>query len=124
MNEQNMEPKALMEALVRAADTKKARDIVALRVTERTTLADYFLMMTGTSTTHIRALSDDMEFKLKEQGVVPHHVEGITSNWILMDYGTVVVNIFLSETREMYALERLWGAADPVDLSNIVIKED
>lgn len=124
MNEQNMEPKALMEALVRAADTKKARDIVALRVTERTTLADYFLMMTGTSTTHIRALSDDMEFKLKEQGVVPHHVEGITSNWILMDYGTVVVNIFLSETREMYALERLWGDADPVDLSNIVIKED
>jgi iojap-like ribosome-associated protein len=124
MNELNMTPKDLMEALVRTADAKKAHDIVALRVTDRTTLADYFLMMTGTSTTHIRALSDEIEHKLKEQGVAPHHVEGVTSSWILMDYGSVVANIFLSDAREMYALERLWGDADPIDLSNIVIKED
>jgi ribosome silencing factor RsfS/YbeB/iojap len=62
-------------------------------VTERTTLADYFLMMTGTSTTHIRALGDEIEFQLKQRGVMPHHVEGITSSWVLLDYGTVVVNI-------------------------------
>lgn len=124
MNEQSMAPKDLMEALVHTADAKKAHDIVALRVTDRTTLADYFLMMTGTSTTHIRALSDEIEHKLKEQGIVPHHVEGVTSSWILMDYGTVVANIFLSDAREMYALERLWGDADPIDLSNIVMKED
>ncbi|MEA5039318.1 MAG: ribosome silencing factor [Clostridiaceae bacterium] len=124
MSEQIMAPKTLMEAVARIADSKKARDIISMRVTERTTLADYFLMMTGTSTTHIRALSDEIEHKLKEQGVAPHHVEGVTSSWILMDYGTVVANIFLADAREMYALERLWGDAEPVDLSNIVTKED
>ena len=122
MTENRMEPKALMEAIVKIADSKKAKDIVALEVTEQTSLADYFLLMTGTSTTHIRALSDEIEVKLKEQfGVYPHHVEGVTSSWILADYTTVVVNVFLSEAREMYALERLWGDAKQVDLSNILI---
>jgi ribosome-associated protein len=124
MNEQTMAPRELMEAVVRIADAKKAREITALEVTERTTLADYFLMMTGTSTTHIRALGDEIEFQLKQRGVMPHHVEGITSSWVLLDYGTVVVNIFLSEAREMYALERLWGDALPVDLTNLIMKED
>ena len=59
-----------MEAVVRIADAKKAREITALEVTERTTLADYFLMMTGTSTTHIRALGDEIEFQLKQRGVM------------------------------------------------------
>ena len=124
MSEQTMTPRELMEAIVKTADAKKASEIVALEVTERTTLADYFLMMTGTSTTHIRALSEDIEFKLKQQGVVPHHVEGVTSSWVLLDYGTVVVNIFLSDAREMYALERLWGDATPVDISDLIVKED
>lgn len=122
MTENRMEPKALMEAIVKIADSKKAKDIVALEVTEQTSLADYFLLMTGTSTTHIRALSDEIEVKLKEQfGVYPHHVEGVTSSWILADYTTVVVNVFLSEAREMYALERLWGDAKQVDLSGILV---
>lgn len=122
MTENRMEPKALMEAIVKIADSKKAKDIVALEVTEQTSLADYFLLMTGTSTTHIRALSDEIEVKLKEQfGVYPHHVEGVTSSWILADYTTVVVNVFLSEAREMYALERLWGDAKQVDLGGILV---
>lgn len=121
MTENRMEPKALMEEIVKIADSKKAKDILALEVTEQTSLADYFLLMTGTSTTHIRALSDEIEMKLKEQfGVYPHHVEGVTSSWILADYTTVVVNVFLSEAREMYALERLWGDAKQVDLSGIL----
>lgn len=121
MTENRMEPKALMEEIVKIADSKKAKDIVALEVTQQTSLADYFLLMTGTSTTHIRALSDEIEMKLKERfGVYPHHVEGVTSSWILADYTTVVVNVFLSEAREMYALERLWGDAGQVDLSGIL----
>lgn len=121
MTENRMEPKALMEEIVKIADSKKAKDILALEVTEKTSLADYFLLMTGTSTTHIRALSDEIEMKLKEQyGLYPHHVEGVTSSWILADYTTVVVNVFLAEAREMYALERLWGDAKQVDLSGIV----
>ncbi len=123
MTEKHMEPKALMEEIVKIADSKKAKDILALEVTEKTSLADYFLLMTGTSTTHIRALSDEIEMKLKEQfGLYPHHVEGVTSSWILADYTTVVVNVFLAEAREMYALERLWGDAKQVDLSGILIE--
>ena len=124
MTENRMEPKALMEEIVKIADSKKAKDILALEVTEKTSLADYFLLMTGTSTTHIRALSDEIEMKLKEQyGLYPHHVEGVTSSWILADYTTVVVNVFLAEAREMYALERLWGDAKQVDLSGLVTAE-
>ncbi len=124
MSEMHMEPKALMEEIVKIADSKKAKDILALEVTEKTSLADYFLLMTGTSTTHIRALSDEIEMKLKEKfGVYPHHVEGVTSSWILADYTTVVVNVFLAEAREMYALERLWGDAKQVDLSGILTAE-
>ena len=124
MSEMHMEPKALMEEIVKISDSKKAKDILALEVTEKTSLADYFLLMTGTSTTHIRALSDEIEMKLKEKfGVYPHHVEGVTSSWILADYTTVVVNVFLAEAREMYALERLWGDAKQVDLSGILTAE-
>lgn len=112
-----MEPEKLLAEIVRIADDRKAKDIVAMRVTEQTTLADYFVIMTGTSTTHIKSLSDEIEYKLKNDlGVTAHHIEGITSNWILMDYTTVVVNVFLSEAREMYALERMWGDAETVDV--------
>lgn len=124
MSEQYQDPGKLMERIVQIADAKKAQEITVLRVTERTTLADYFVMMTGTSSTHIRALGEEIEFKLKQEGVTPHHVEGITSSWVLLDYGTVVVNVFQQEARELYALERLWGDAQPVDISNLLIKED
>ena len=125
MNEKQLTPMELLEAVVRTADSKKATDIVAMQVSEKTTLADYFVVMTGTSSTHIRALGDEIEKKLKDEyGLYPHHVEGITSNWVLMDYITVVVNIFLADARELYALERLWGDATPVDLEKYLIKED
>ena len=96
-----------------------------MRVYEQTTLADYFVVMTGTSSTHIRALCDEIEFKLKnELGVYAHHIEGVTSNWILMDYTSVAINIFLSEARELYALERLWSDSQNVDLSEYLEKEE
>lgn len=126
---ENMENKAftpeeLLERIVRTADTKKANDIVAMKVTEQTTLADYFVVMTGTSSTHIRSLSEEIEKKLKDEGVMPHHTEGVTSSWILLDYTTVVVNIFLQEARELYALERLWGDAMNVDIEEYKIKDE
>lgn len=118
MTDNTMDPRHLLEEIVKIADSKKAKDIVALEVTEKTSLADYFVLMTGTSTTHIRALSDEIEHQLKERlGVYPHHIEGVTSSWILADYTTVVVNVFLADARELYALERLWGDAKKVDLS-------
>lgn len=119
------ESKELMEAIVRTADSKKARDIVVMKVDDKTTLTDYFVIMTGTSSTHIRALGDEIEDKVKETlSVVPHHREGVTSNWVLVDYTGVVVNIFQQEAREMYALERLWGDGTRIDISNLTVKED
>lgn len=121
MENKILEPNELLAEIVKIADSRKAKDIVAVHVTEQTTLADYFVIMTGTSTTHIRALSDEIELKLKEDfNLYSHHIEGITSNWILMDYSTVVVNIFMSDSREMYALERMWGDSKPVDLSKYI----
>ena len=118
-------PKELMETIVSVADSKKARDIVVMQVTGQTTLTDYFVIMTGTSNTHIRALGDEIELQVKERlQVLPHHREGVTSNWVLVDYNSVVVNIFQKEAREMYALERLWSDGTRIDISNFTVKED
>lgn len=118
-------PKELMETIVSVADSKKARDIVVMQVTGQTTLTDYFVIMTGTSNTHIRALGDEIELQVKERlQVLPHHREGVTSNWVLVDYNCVVVNIFQKEAREMYALERLWSDGTRIDISNLTVKEE
>ncbi len=118
-------PKLLMEEIVRIADSKKARDIVVMKVDDKTTLTDYFVIMTGTSSTHIRALGDEIETKTKEDlSLAPHHREGVTSSWVLLDYTSVVVNIFQQEARELYALERLWGDGTRIDIENLIKKED
>ena len=118
-------PKELMETIVSVADSKKARDIVVMQVTGQTMLTDYFVIMTGTSNTHIRALGDEIELQVKERlQVLPHHREGVTSNWVLVDYNSVVVNIFQKEAREMYALERLWSDGTRIDISNLTVKEE
>jgi len=115
-----MSPKMLMEEIVKLADSKKAGEITVLKVGEQTTLTDYFVIMTGLSAPHLRALSEEIEIKLKEKGIMPHHVEGVTSSWVLLDYSSVVVNIFLKDAREMYALERLWGDAPVIDTAAIL----
>ena len=116
------EIKKVFESIIRAADARRAQDITALHVTEKTILADYFVMMTGTSSTHIRALGDEIEKKVKElHGIYPHHREGVNSSWVLLDYNAIVVHIFLSEAREMYALERLWGDSGRMDISKLLI---
>ena len=118
-------PKLLMEEIVRIADSKKARDIVVMKVDDKTTLTDYFVIMTGTSSTHIRALGDEVEAKTKEDlALAPHHREGVTSSLALLDYTSVVVNIFQQEARELYALERLWGDGTRIDIENLIKKED
>ena len=114
---------AIMETAVAAADAKKAGDITVLKVSAQTTLTDYFVIMTGMSSTHLRALSEEIEKKLGEAGVTPHHIEGVTTSWILMDYKGAVINIFLQDAREMYALERLWGDAEKIDISNLIAGE-
>lgn len=121
----NMTPEKLLEEIVRVADSRKAHDIQAIRVFEQTTLSDYFIIMTATSTPHVRALSEAIEKKLKvDFETTPHHVEGITSNWVLMDYSSVIVHIFLKDARELYAIETLWADAKTVDIDSYLIEED
>ncbi|MDD7292547.1 MAG: ribosome silencing factor, partial [Clostridiaceae bacterium] len=78
-------------------------------------LCDYFVIATGTGSTHVKALADELEFQLGEKGIKPHHVEGYRSNsWILLDYGEVVVHVFTRESRAFYDLDRLWQNGEPV----------
>ena len=111
-----MEPKALAGLAVASLDKHKAEDIKVIGVTELTSIADYFVIASGTSTTQVKALSDYVEEELGQAGQKPLRVEGYAaSNWILMDYGTVVVHIFQAETRGFYDLERLWKDASVMD---------
>jgi ribosome-associated protein len=107
-----------------ALDSKKGHGIKALRTGDLTTLADYFVICTGSSNTQIKALSDAVEKALSEAGEQPHHVEGHRSGtWVLMDYSCVIVHIFTEETRQFYDLERLWRDAEEVDLSGILLPD-
>ncbi len=110
----------LMKNIVATLDNKKATDIKSLEITELTAVADYFVIATGTSGTHIRALSDEVQDALTKLGVEPNHVEGKSTGWILLDYGTVVVHLFTHDQRELYSLEHLWGDAKQVDISTII----
>lgn len=113
-----MEQQMLVKQIVCSLDKHKSFDIKVLRVTEVTSLADYFVIAAGSSSTQVRALSDYVEFELGQQGITPLRIEGYqTSQWILMDYGSVVVHIFQESTRSFYDLERLWQDAEEQDLT-------
>ncbi|MBE6956434.1 MAG: ribosome silencing factor [Ruminococcaceae bacterium] len=104
--------------LAKALDSKKGIDIKVLRTAELTTLADYFVICSATSSTQIKALSDACEKVMDEAGEPAHHVEGHHGGtWVLLDFSTVVVHVFTDEARKFYDLERLWGDAEPVDVS-------
>lgn len=91
-------------------DNKKGGRINVIKIEDISSLADYFVIANGTSSTHVRALADELEEKLKTEGVSPTRVEGYRSNsWVLLDYGSVVVHVFTGEAREFYDLDRLWA---------------
>lgn len=105
-----MTPRELAILAAKALDEKKGKEISAIEITEQTTLADFFVIATGSSNTQINALCDAVEKTLKEQaGEDPLRREGYRDGtWVLLDYGCVVVHVFSAEAREFYSLERLW----------------
>lgn len=115
-----MTPKELLFSAVQILDKKKGMDIKALEITEISSVADYFLLVTGTSSTHIRALADEVDEELSKLGVQPDHIEGKTTGWILLDYKSVVVHIFTQSERELFNLEKLWSDAKEVDLRDLL----
>lgn len=113
--------KELITLAVQALDSKKGKDIKVLYTADQTTLADYFVIATGTSTTQIKALADAVEERMTQHGEEPHHVEGHRGGqWTLLDYSAIIVHVFTEEAREFYDLERLWSDATPVELSEFL----
>lgn len=108
----------LAEKIATLLDNKSGIDIEIMKIEELTILSDYFVICSGTTTPHLRALSNEIELKLKdEDSLFPHNIEGYdTGGWILMDYGSVIVHIFTKEMRQHYSLERLWADAPRVEI--------
>ena len=114
-------PRELAEIAVKALDSKKGKEIRLIRIDKITTLAEYFVICTGTSNTQINALCDAVEKELTEKGEEPLHREGYRGGtWVLLDYGCVVVHVFNDEARKFYSLEHLWADGEEVDLSAIL----
>ena len=107
--------------VTKALDEKKGMDIKLLRINDVSSLADYFLICTGTSNTHVRTLCDHAEYTLEQLGEPMLGREGHRGNtWELLDFGSIVVHVFTEEAREFYCLERLWADAENVDLRDII----
>ncbi len=99
-------------------DNKKAEDIIAVHVGDKTIIADWFVIASGRSTTQVKALCDELEEKCAEKGMIARRKEGYQEGrWIVVDYGTILVHIFHPEEREYYKLERLW-VDDPQNCIN------
>lgn len=120
-----MTPKEMALLLAQAMDSKKGKDIRVLETDGVATLADYFVLCSGSSAPQLKALADAGEKAMKDHGILPHHVEGHRGGtWILQDYGDVVVHVFDKEARAFYDLDRLWADAKTVDLSDVLAQPD
>jgi ribosome-associated protein len=110
--------------VTKALDAKKGMDIKLLRIDDVSSIADYFLICTGTSSTHVKTLCDYAEYTLDQLGEPMLGREGHRGNsWELLDYGSIVVHVFTEEARKFYDLERLWADAETVDIKDIIIDE-
>lgn len=116
-----LSPEKVTEIAVKALDAKSAREIKVLHIAEKTVLADYFVICNGSSSSHVKALVDEVDRQLSEAGEPPLKREGARSDiWVLMDFGSVVVHIFTEEARKFYNLERLWSDSEEVPLSSLL----
>ena len=110
--------------VTKALDSKKGLNIKLLKIDKVSRLADYFLICTGTSNTHVKTLCDYAEYTMEQLREPMLGREGHRGNsWELLDFGSVVVHVFTEEAREFYSLERLWADAEQVDLRDIIIEE-
>ncbi len=112
-----LESKEKALELARVALNKKAKDVLILGVKGLTIISDYFVICSGESTTHVRAIVEAIEERQSKGGIKPLGVEGLSyCHWVLMDYGDVILHIFEEETRAFYELEKLWMDAERIPL--------
>lgn len=106
---ENATPLEVAKAIETFLDNKKGRDIKVLHVEDVSNIADYFVVCTATSNTHVKALSGEVEYQLERRGITPYHIEGRDNNsWVVLDYCNVMVHIFNREARDFYNLEKLY----------------
>ncbi|MBE6696953.1 MAG: ribosome silencing factor [Ruminococcaceae bacterium] len=104
------DPLQLAEAIAEILEDTRAKDIKIVEIKNKTDIADYFVLANGTSSTHVKALAGEVEFKMEERDVKAEAVEGRGNNsWIVLDYSHVIVHVFSREAREFYDLDRLYG---------------
>lgn len=115
-----MEALDLIKIAANALNEKKAKQISAVKISDLTVLCDYFLICTATSSTHVKSLCDEVEDKLSENGIKPHHIEGKATGWIALDYGEVIIHVFGVKEREYYGLDKMWSDGKQVNLSEIL----
>ena len=113
--------KEMAAIAAKTLDSKMAKDIKILEVKDITVLAEYFIICTASSTAQVKTLGDELSRVMSEIGEVPLRTEGLRAGgWILVDFGCVIVHIFLDETRKFYNLERLWSDAPEIDLESLI----
>ena len=123
--ENKIDSKTLAIEIAKILDKKKAVDVRVLKVESLTVLTDYFVIASGTSTTQVGALADEVEYELSQKGLEPYSTEGHdTKNWVLLDYSNVIVHVFVPNTRTYYDLEHLWADGQPMDISEYLIPEN
>ena len=112
-----MEAKEMAKLAVAALEEKKAVDIKVIDIEKISTLADYFIIASGTNRSQVQAMAEAVEEELQKKDIHPKNVEGYQpANWILMDYGDIVLHIFDEENRLFYDIERIWKDGVPADL--------
>lgn len=109
--------------IAKILDKKKAIDIIGIETKELTVMSDYFIIASGTSYTHVRALADEVDDEMKKLGVEVDHIEGRATGWILLDYNDVLVHVFQPESRQYYNIERLWNDAARINLSDVLTED-
>jgi len=108
----------ILQIALKTLDDKKGQDLKAIKIADISVIANYFVLATGTSSTHVKTLADEMEHKLSQSGITPRRTEGYKgADWIVLDYIDVIVHIFYKDTREFYDLERLWQDGEQLDIT-------
>lgn len=98
-------------------EEKKANDVTIIDITELSCMADYFIIASGRNVNQVHAMADFVEEKLAKEGIKPSHIEGYrNANWILMDFGDLIVHIFDDESRSFYDLERIWKGGKVINI--------
>ena len=111
----------ILKLAVKTLDSKKGHDIKVIRIADVSSVADYFVLVTGTSATQVKTLADETEMKLKAAGVTPERtVNHRGAEWVVLDYVNVVIHIFYKDARAFYDLERLWEDGDILEIEALL----